>query len=280
VIWGIPMIKLKMAFAGLALFAFAGSCGWLAAMKGPTVAAQAGTGQQAGPPDEKAKSDRGEVIRSTVPGQITVIMMAHDGSKVKKGDVVSQLDSSALADQLLEQHIAVESARANYESSQLDREVAEIAVVHYVEGSYKLEALETNRELQIAEAELALAEDRFESVTKASTKGIDLQVAKFARKRAMFSLEIAQTRRKVLSEFDKPRRIKELKSAVQKARSSELAQKTIWDLHMSKAKRIESQIERCTIRAPQDGTVHYRGGVGPREGTMIREGERLFEIIP
>ena len=41
VIWGITMIKIKIAVAGLVLFAFAGSWGWLVAMKGPIVAARA-----------------------------------------------------------------------------------------------------------------------------------------------------------------------------------------------------------------------------------------------
>jgi len=45
---------------------------------------------------------------------------------------------------------------------------------------------------------------------------------------ARFALEQAQTKRKVLVDFTKGTTIKELKSALQKARSSELDKQQLW----------------------------------------------------
>ena len=47
------------------------------------------------------------------------------------------LDSASLKDQLVNQRITVKAAEATYENARLAREVAEIAVVEYIEGIYK-----------------------------------------------------------------------------------------------------------------------------------------------
>jgi hypothetical protein len=63
-----------------------------------------------------------------------------------------------------------------------------------------------------------------------------------------------------------------------KARSEELAQKTIWNLEVAKEKSLERQIASCTIVAPRDGTLVYAPRI--EEGATVRERQILFEIAP
>ena len=80
---------------------------------------------------------RVEEAFSQVEGRTTIISILPDGSQVKKGDLVCELDSAALRDTLVNQTIATKSAEAAYENAKLAREVAEIAVIEYVEGILK-----------------------------------------------------------------------------------------------------------------------------------------------
>ena len=89
-----------------------------------------------------------------------------DGSTVKKGQVICTLDSSMLWDQLVNQQIATKSADANHENAKLTREIAEIAVVEYVEGIFEIQFMENEGNIKIAEAELALAEGRFNAANQ------------------------------------------------------------------------------------------------------------------
>jgi HlyD family secretion protein len=126
---------------------------------------------------------------------------------------------------------------------------------------------------------------------------LETKRAALALLRARYALEIAQGRKKVLRDYTKHKKIKELESAVEKARSEELAKKAIWALEDSKEKMLERQIAHCTIVAPMDGTLVYAAPnrnrvVQKRDGTLInlpasieegatvRERQILFEIVP
>ena len=74
---------------------------------------------------------------SQVEGRTTIISILPDGSQVKKGELVCELDSAALKDMLVNQTITTKSAEAAYQNAKLAREVAEIALTEYVEGILK-----------------------------------------------------------------------------------------------------------------------------------------------
>jgi biotin carboxyl carrier protein len=185
---------------------------------------------------------------------------------------------------LVNQQITLLTAKATYENAKLEREVAEISVVEYGDGIFRSEDAETAGDVNIAEAELALAEaERNVAVNAAKALGapgsdVGVKHAELAVLRARFALEKAVTRRKTLLDFTRGKTLKALKASVAKARSSELAQKSIEELQAAKLKGLERQIASCKIAAPRDGTIVY----APRifEGGSVREGQVLFEIVP
>ena len=61
------------------------------------------------------------------------------GRRSRRARSSVELDSASLKDQLVNQMITVKAAEANYENAKLAREVAEIAVIEYVDGIYKHE---------------------------------------------------------------------------------------------------------------------------------------------
>lgn len=282
ILWSMTMIKIKMTIAGVVLVGLMGSGGWFATLQRPLAQAQPKVEQKTAHSKKRRLADSG-TIYSLVEGQTAIFELVPDGSPVKKGDIVGVLDSAALKDQMVNQKITRKAAEANYENSRLEREVAEISVVEYVEGIFKLKNAECHAAIKIAEAELALAEDELSAFVKnakaeKATVNLERKRAELAVLRARWAREIGEARRKALIDFTKPKELKALKGNVEKAKSNELAKKASWALEVSKEKKLERQIANCTIVAPRDGTLVYAPRI--EEGAAVRERQILFNIVP
>ncbi len=251
-------------------------------------------------------SDRGVVeamhapsVLNPVEGQSRIASILPEGTKVKKGDVVAKLDPAPLMDQLTNQTIAENAARAAYQNAKLTREVAEIALTEYVEGIYKQDLETVEGELLGTQTTLKRAEAKLERTRRArklmtrvlppveeSRKPSDivadleiddrLDAAEAAVAREKMGVERAQTRKQVLLKYTKSKVVKELTSEIEKARSSELAKQATWELEKIKTAKLLRQIESCTLVAPDDGKVVYYSRI--QEGATVRERQLIFSI--
>lgn len=106
------------------------------------------------------ESSKNEDVFNEVEGQTTILKILPEGSRVKKGDVVCELDSATLRDNLTNQQISTERAKADYENALKTREVAEIAKDEYLLGTYTQEQLNIKGERTLADNELTRAEER------------------------------------------------------------------------------------------------------------------------
>ena len=244
-LWSMTMIKIKTVIAGMVLVGLMGTGGWFAAVKGPLAQAQTKLDPNLAHPKKRQTANPG-TVQSSINGQTAILKLVGDGSQVKRGDIVCFLDSAALKDQLVNQQITTKSAEANYENSKLEREFAEIGVVEYAEGTFKLNSAECHAAIKIAEAELALAEDELSNAVELAKKGlggtIERKRAELAVLRARWALEIAQSRRKVLIDYTQPKELRALRSNVEKARSNELARRAVWTLEQNKEQKLERRL--------------------------------------
>ena len=195
------------------------------------------------------ESSQNSDVYSNVEGSVTIINIKPEGTKVKKDDVICELDSAALRDTLVNQRITAESAKANFQNAKLTREVAEIAVIEYMEGIFVQDFATVEGEIKLAESDLIRSEDRLEWARRMFDKGYVSMAQKVSEeltfKKAQFTLEQAQSKRKVLVDYTKHKTIKELESEVEKARSDELAKQATWDLEKTKETKLEKQIAAC-----------------------------------
>src|SRR5262249_49139780 len=71
------------------------------------------------------------------------------------------------------------------------------------------------------------------------------------------------------------------RSEVEKARADELSKQAAWELEKSKEAKLRSQIQSCTIYAPNDGLVVYANGP-PRnaieEGATVRLRQKILMV--
>ncbi|HKI19602.1 MAG TPA: sigma-70 family RNA polymerase sigma factor [Isosphaeraceae bacterium] len=247
-----------------------------------------------GPSDDRPASeagdqaDRAQVVRSLsfdtynlVPGETTVISVLPSITKVKKGQLVCELDAAGFKDQLVNQKITTKAAEAAYQNAKLTREVAEIAVIEYTEGIHKFDMETVMGELALAAADLTRAIDRVNWASRMRAKGYvskqQTTAEDISLQKALFALQQVANKKSVLENYTKEKVVKELKSEVQKALSDELARKATWELETAKTEHLRRDIARCKINAPADGELILAPGVA--QGAIVRERQLIFRVL-
>jgi HlyD family secretion protein len=261
--------------------------GCLLASGAAVVALEAGTAQDeprpASTPDlpqepVQAKSPAGEPVLNQLKGQSKLLSILPNKTKVKKGQLICEFDSSKFEDELPDQTIRVSVAQNAYESARLAREVAEIAVREYTQGVYKLQMQEIRGEIAVAEGRRAVAEEEYTALKK-DHKESDLVVRKARQKvnRATIALESAHSKKSLLERFTYELKFKEFRSNVEKCRMDELTNETKWDLEKKKLEALDRAIQLCKIYAAADGVVILDQRIDP--AFPISERQVLFHLV-
>jgi len=237
------------------------------------------------------ESAKNEDVQNEVEGTTSIIFILPEGTRVKKGDKVCELDSATLKDTHKNQMITTAQAEASYQQARLTREVAEVAVKEYEEGTYKQDLETILGEIALAESDVTRSRDRLDWSTKMHLKGYVSEAQKLADKsslqKAEFSLEQAQTKKAVLLKYTRDKTLLELRSDVKKAESDELAKKSTWSLEKDKEDKLVRQIKNCLLLAPGDGLVVYandpnrfggQNSVQIEEGAQVRERQKIFSL--
>ena len=233
-------------------------------------------------------------IRSQVKSKNTagtaILRIVPEGTIVKKGDFLVELDSSALEEEQTTQQIAVTQAQALVVEARNLFETAEIARREYLDGTYVQERQTIESEVFVAEENLNRAKEYLVFSKKLAAKGyvnaLQLEADQFAVEKSAKELEAAQTKLKVLDEFTKAKMLKQLDSDIAIAEAKWKAEQHSHELELTKLKDIEEQIALCTITAPRGGSVlyaHQRDRRGDsnfivEEGAVVRERQAIIRL--
>ena len=245
--------------------------------------------------------ERGEIqsdglneVRSQVKSRNTtgfsILRIVPEGTDVKEGDFLVELDSSALQEERTIQQIAVAQAEALVVEARNLFETAEIAHREYLNGTYVQEHQTIESEVFVAEENLNRAKEYLSYSKKLAAKGyvnqLQLEADQFAVEKSAKELEAANTKLKVLDDYTKAKTLKQLDSDIAIAKAKWEAQKHSYELEYGKLKEIEEQIALCTITAPNDGNVVYahekdfRGDNNfiVEEGAVVRERQAIIRL--
>ncbi len=246
-------------------------------------------------------TERGEVeafdvteVRSLVKSNNTsgnaILRIVPEGTVVKKGDFLVELDSSALVAQRPSQMILVNDAKALEVEAHNNYDVAVIAKREYLEGTYLQDRQTAESEQFVAEENLNRAKEYYAYSQKLASKGYvnenQLEADRFAVEKAKKDLDAAKTKIKVLDEFTKPKQVSTLESAILIAKAKWDAAQSSDQLETQKLQDLDDQIAKCTITAPQDGVVKYAHVTDNRgdqqfivdEGTIVRERQTIIKL--
>jgi len=220
-------------------------------------------------------------IACTVSGGSTIIDLVEDGARVTQGMEIVKLDDSVISENATAQKIAFEKARALKIQAEKDFEAARIAVDEYREGIFK-------KDLRTAESNVTAATERLQATRNTLAYGErmfrkgyitpqQLEAQKSAVARAELDLGTAEIALDVLTAFTKPKMITELESVRDAAAARLESERAAMELEKIKLDRLEAELEKCTIRAPQDGLVIYANIRNRREDTEIKVGTAVQE---
>lgn len=267
------------------------------------------------------------VIVSELEGQSTILYLIPEGTKVKKGELLVELDSSSLQDNLVDQSIAVQNAEAGYinarenlaivesqsqsdiDQAQLTFDFASLDLQKYKEGEYPKLLDERNSAIKLQEEELSQAKEtlRWSDILykeKYLSQTV-YQKDELAANRSQIQLDLAKADLQLLEDYEYKRQIEQLKSDLKQSEmalertkrqanasivqaSAELQAKlSEFERQKGKMTKLEDQIKKAKIYAPQEGLVVYATSVRQRrfgndepleEGRTVREREELIHL--
>ncbi|MBN1848868.1 MAG: efflux RND transporter periplasmic adaptor subunit [Deltaproteobacteria bacterium] len=237
------------------------------------------------------------IVKNEVEGKTTVISLVDEGARVKKGDLLIELDSSNLLDQKVDQEIRVQNAEASFISArenlavvenqaESDMDKAQLAydfavqdLDKYLKGEYPNELKELESKITLAEEDLTRAREKWDWSKKLYQEKYisqtELQADELAEKKKALDRELAQNDLDLFINFTHKRRLAQLESDVsqakmalerttRKARADVVqaeanlkAKESEYERQQDKLKKIETQIQKAKIYSPADGLVIY-----------------------
>lgn len=242
-------------------------------------------------------SSRMSKVNSRFEEPMTIRSMIREGTRVKAGDVVCELDTAGFQDRLAEQRIAVERATADVQNAKKTLDLAELNVQEYLEGVFPQELKTIEGEIRLAQSQRERAKEEseisekdyikfqkeglFEEPIQLVNKEIQLQILRYDLKRADFALEQAEKKREVLVQYIKAKTVTGLEADVDEAMAFVLAAEESLNLERENARATEEWIEQCTIVAPEDGMVlvMLEGAPEEWEGSSVRPRQLIFRIF-
>jgi len=223
-------------------------------------------------------------LKCQVQGGSQILWIIPQGTEVKEGDLLVRLNSSTIEEQITSQKILYERAVADQVLAETELAVAQIAVKEYEDGTVVKELQTADANIVIAKENLKSSENLLRHNERMFRKGyvnrLQLETNQFAVERNKLELDAMSTARQVLVEYTKPKMLKELISKQEAAQAKVLAMKASADLEKSKLDRLNEQLTKCTIKAPQSGLVIYANdrGRSRSEAAMIEEGATVREM--
>jgi HlyD family secretion protein len=217
-------------------------------------------------------------------GASVILELLPEGSAVKTGDVLARLDASTYEEMYRQQTITVEQARASYLQAQLNHEISLLAVREYREGMVQETLKGMEGAIALADSDLSRAAQRLDWTKRMNQKGY----ASYAQimsdqdmvSRMDFALKRQVSALDLFKRFTEPKTIKTLQGDV-KAAETMLGNETIrLQRQLERLATLKKQVDRCTIRAPQDGVLFYYKGEGDRRTVQIDEGLEVRQKQP
>ena len=214
-------------------------------------------------------------------GGLSITFVVDEGTLVEEGDLLVELESASLSENVVKQRIVVLGSTAKLEQSRATLKNAELSLTEYLEGTYKQNRKTIENELFAAEETVRTQEDTLSYYQKLLEKGyitdskveadlIELQKAENAK-------EIAEMKLLHLDKFTKPKNVTLYETAIITAKAEVEKDEETLALDLDRLKHWVEQVSRCTIYAPREGQVVYYLPRYATDDDIIREGKRVRE---
>lgn len=229
--------------------------------------------------------------------EIKLVSVVSEGTHVKKNEEIAQLDTEELKRRAAEQEVKWKTAEAkslaaigdlevqknkeegDIEKAELVWQLAKIDVEKYQKREYQVELDKKQGAVALAKKELKDAEETLTFTRGLVKKGFvpfeQIRVQELAVENKRFMASQGEAELGLLTEFERERKLTELKGKAHEAerelKRTKASQKAATAKCQSEADstaittrlekqafdRLQEQIARCTIKAPEDGILVY-----------------------
>lgn len=251
------------------------------------------------------------LIRSEFEGISRIISIVPEGTYVKAGDIVVELDSSELKDRVNQQEVTYQNndfafiqakenlsiqqslVESQIKEAELRVEFAKIDLDKYVEGDAPQQTNTAFNTIIIRKEQLQRAQDKLDWTQQLYKKGYasksELEADGLSLVQARIAVEQAEKDLELFRKYDLPKTRRRLESAWEQAQlelnrlrqrtSNQMAQaqanlrtsQRALELTHEKLKELKQQLENSKIKAPQDGLVVYASSSFGDRGQMLIE---------
>lgn len=255
------------------------------------------------------------IIRNELEGGTTIVSVVPEGTTVKQGELLVELDSSGLKEKIANQEVTVQNADAAYNKAKEDLQIqkltqdaavqdatlkvefAESDLEKYKEGDWPQQKRAIEARVTIAQEEIQRAQDRLNWTRKLEATGYatkdELKADQLTVKRQEITIAQAEEELKIATRYEFPKRVRILEAAVDTAKLSLLQTKqkagstiksyegdvtsklATFELQRERLAEMKKQLELTKIYAPQDGLVVYATGSASGSGILIEQGASI-----
>jgi multidrug efflux pump subunit AcrA (membrane-fusion protein) len=194
-------------------------------------------------------------------GGVAILDVVPEGTEVKEGDVVVDLDPSSLLEEEEQQKILISTRQSLVAEAENALKAAQIAKTEYLEGLFVSQEKLLMSELFLAERAKATAEAGLESSKALYKRAIitasQVEAAHVALDDASNKLAAVQANLNTLRSLTKQKEQTLLEATIASGEANLKSQQRNLQLEQQRLTNIQKQIANCTIRATAAGQVVY-----------------------
>jgi multidrug resistance efflux pump len=220
------------------------------------------------------------------PPPPSILSIVPEGTRVKGGEVVCELDSSAFRRELLAQRARHLRAKGWVDKARSMLEVNKITLREFENGVFPQDVECLRQHIRTCETERGLAERNLawsrETAGKHFRSRQQVEVDAFTLEKAEIALVDARSMFNRLVNYTGKRVLKAIQAKIEANRADLLSLETSYQLESERLKRIEAMIANCTLRAPRAGMVLHanRSNAWGQVMTQIQEGLTVYPSQP
>lgn len=255
------------------------------------------------------------IIRNELEGGTTIVSVVPEGTTVKQGDLLVELDSSGLKEKLANQEVAVQNADGSCSKAKEDLEIQKLTMdasvkdamlkvefaisdlEKYKEGDWPQLKRAIEARITIAQEELQRAQDRLNWTKTLETKGYatkdELKADTLTVKRSDITIAQAEVELQLATKYTYPKSVRLMEAGVDTAKlallqTKQKAASTIksyeadvtaklntFELQRDRLAEMKKQLELTKIYAPQEGLVVYATGSSLSSSVLIEQGASI-----
>jgi multidrug efflux pump subunit AcrA (membrane-fusion protein) len=203
------------------------------------------------------------------------------GTEVKPEDELVRLDTLVIENTISERTKYAHWSRSSAERSRATVATAELAILEYLEGRYRRDLMELEKNLAIAESNLRTAKSMLGHAKMMAERGYvsELQVEErtFEVTQAELNVEVTNTQIDVLKEFTKKMELETLQGNLKAAKARLAADEERAKMDAARRDLALEELEYCVVKAERSGMVIHPSAARWENAPEIEQGTTVHK---